>query len=195
MLISDKYKTIFLHINKAGGTSIETVLRTGALFRKHYMTAYEVRDFDKDKWEKYFKFAIVRNPWDKMTSLYRYRSSIGLIPLSWNFSKFIHNLDRLNNSSPSKSRRNLLRTSNQLEHCVDENGQVILNYIGRFENLRNEWKKISKIINCKKPLPHVKATKKHKHYSQYYTDELRDIIAGRFNKDIEYFDYKFEDRR
>ncbi len=195
MLISDRYKTIFIHINKAGGTSIETVLRPGAIFRKHYMIAREIRKIAKKKWDRYFTFAIVRNPWDKMASLYRYRRGISLIPKLWSFDTFIHKLDTLNNSSPSKSSRNLLRTTNQLEHCIDDSGKVILDYIGRFENIKQEWQKISNIIGCKKPLPHVKATKRHQHYSLYYSDELKDIVANRFDRDIEYFNYKFKDKR
>ena len=195
MLVSDKYKTIFIHINKTGGTSIEQVLRPGALFKKHYMTAREIRDIVGDKWDKYFKFAIVRNPWDKMASLYRYRKGINLIPSSWSFDDFIHKIDTFNNKSLSKSRRNLLRTTNQLEHCIDNDGNVILDYIGRFEDFKGSWAKISKKIGFKDKLPHVKSTKKHQHYSEYYTDELRDIVGDRFANDIEYFGYKFKDKR
>ena len=77
----------------------------------------------------------------------------------------------------------------------DDDGNVILDYIGRFEDFKGSWKKISKKIGFKKPLPHVKATKKRQHYSKYYTDELRDIVADRFANDIEYFGYKFKDKR
>ena len=195
MLVSDKYKTIFIHINKSGGTSIEQVFRPNAIFKKHYLTAREIRDIVGDKWDRYFKFAIVRNPWDKMSSLYRYRRDINLIPLSWSFSKFIKKIDTLNNKSPSKSARNLLRTTNQLEHCIDDNGNIILDYIGKFEEFKKSWEKISKKIGFKKKLPHVKSTVKHKHYSKYYTDDIRDIVADRFANDIAYFGYKFEDKR
>ncbi len=35
----------------------------------------------------------------------------------------------------------------------------------------------------------------HKHDSQYYSDLTRDIVAERFSRDIEMFNYTFDDRR
>lgn len=196
MLLSKKYRCIFIHINKSAGTSIEMVLRSSpAIFRKHYMTAMDIRDFVcEDKWNEYFKFAIVRNPWDKMVSLYKYRRKMKKIPRALEFNQFIHGVD--NYTTPRKSKRNIIQTSNQLEFCVDKNGVIILDYIGRFENIHKEWRHICNEIKCTKSLPHVKVTKsKHIHYSKYYDDESVDIISCRFDKDISYFGYKFKDRR
>ena len=71
------------------------------------------------------------------------------------------------------------------------NGKVELDFIGRFENLENDYKYICQKIGLTTKLPHVRASK-HKHYTEYYDDETREIIADRYAKDIEYFGYKFE---
>lgn len=197
MVISDKYKCIFIHNNKAAGTSIEHVLRPVSLFKKHYITAYQIRDFvGRDRWNKYFKFMIVRNPWDKMVSLYHYRKKIDMIPSSMTFSSFIHNLDSLPNNRGRKI--NKVRTSNQLGYCTDKDGSIMVDYIGRFEKLDKSWRYICNQINFKKKLPHMKSGKKKNkkmHYSTYYDDAMRDVIADRFSRDIEHFGYSFVDKR
>ena len=85
MNISDKYKLIFFHLPKCAGKSIisaldiktndETNIQSGLrqTIAMGFDYAYWNNFIYPDKWENYTKFTIVRNPWDKLVSLYHFR--------------------------------------------------------------------------------------------------------------------------
>ena len=79
----------------------------------------------------------------------------------------------------------------QIKWISNEKGKVLTDFIGRFENLQEDFNTVcDKIEIPQHQLPHCNKTN-HKHYTEYYDAELREIIANRFREDIEYFGYKF----
>ena len=135
-------------------------------------------------YDEYFKFAFVRNPWDRVVSWYGYtkrlsednpRSSAGL-----SMEDFI-----------KKNEHVWVGRSTQYSWIFDDCGNSMIDFIGRFERLQEDFDIIcDKIGITKQKLLH-KNKSKRKHYTEYYNEETINIVAKKFAKDIECFGYKF----
>lgn len=149
--------------------------------------------------DDYFKFTFVRNPWDRIASCYRNK-----IQKRWK-----------NNPSPSLKQKGLYFENNNLTlkdflillekkdnrfyniHWAPQTSLVDMDkmdFIGRFENLEEDWKHVCKKIGIDQlKLPHKLQTKpKNKSYRDYYLDqESIDIVSRIYKKEIELFNYKF----
>lgn len=208
-MINHKYKCIFIHINKCAGTSIDRIFNgkncghnTALKYKKHF----------PNEFESYFKFSFVRNPWSKMTSFYHYHVIRGW-DLNWdwdrnnypNFKDFIKTIysysreKKVSIFSKKTASKNChlndsrnFRISNSIDWLQDEHENILVDFIGKVENLDHDFAKVCKKINMPIPqIPHNNKSK-HKHYSEYYDNETQEIVAHHFAKDIEYFGYKFE---
>ena len=192
-MISHKYKFIFVHINKTAGTSIDETLQCHC---ENYNKHESLRELKEQALSNdYFKFTFVRNSWDRFISLYKFRvktNQTGLgenpIPFKDCSKKIYHKDSKYYNISGERQR---LMLSTQLDWITDGSGNIALDFIGRFENLQEDFNTIcDKIGIPQQQLPHRNKTE-HKHYTEYYNDETRQIVAEKYAKDIEYFGYEF----
>jgi len=189
-MISDKHKVVFLHVPKCAGTSMEVYLKNFEFYIVgHYHTCH--RELLKNnKYKNYYKFSFVRNPYDKMVSEFKWYTDQSN---KWNsphcreyykgldFKTFVSQFITLHLGDPYHqcSQYSIL---NPLEQ---------INFIGRFENLQQDFNVVcDKIGIPQQQLPH-KNKNKHKNYTEYYDDETKQIVSEIYAKDIEYFGYKF----
>ncbi len=204
-MISDEHKIIFIHIPKTAGTSIENVLfkpknkrasndlwggpnqyQSGAL--QHLMSSNIIKAIGMDVFNQYFTFSFSRNPWDKIVSQYHFtvqrrkdlQHKIGINENS-SFKEYINKLFSVDVYIQWEQQYKFL--------YID--GKCVVDFIGKFENLQQDFDIVcDKIGMSRQQLPH-KNKSKHKHYTEYYDDETRQIVAEKYAKDIECFGYKF----
>ena len=77
---------------------------------------------------------------------------------------------------------------------MDLNGDVIVDFIGKYENLQGDFDAVCKRIGVATPtLGHKKkSTDRSKDYRSYYDDECVELVAKQFARDIEILGYTFD---
>ena len=186
-MINHENKFIFIHINKCGGTTIDELF-TGK-FQGH-KKAFEYKKSNPTDFNKYFKFTFVRNPWGRVVSFYHYQIKRG-----WDYYPFDETIpfkEFVKNWLKKMPGQTKLNTHPCYDWISDENDDLLIDYIGKIENMQQDFDTICEKIG----IPHQKLPQKnktnHKHYTEYYDDETREIVAKKYAKDIEYFGYEFE---
>lgn len=191
----DYYKCIFVHIPKNAGISVSYTLfgNTGGSHRKikDYMKIFSPNTF-----KKYYKFTFVRNPWDRLVSTYFFLKNGGLTEKDkiWadanlatykSFKDFVENW--LNEENIKKS----LHFQQQYVFLENEKGMIAVDFIGRFENIDEDFRKITQVLKIDRKLGKRNVSKRDADYRKYYNNKTRAIVASVYNKDIELFNYKF----
>lgn len=182
-------KYSFIHINKTGGTSIERALGAPLI---HKPAAAFRDEIGVERWNRRFSFAIVRNPWDRAVSQFHYRRQINWNGLrndtltfkEWTRQVFVDRSEEYVDED--------LMFLTQKDWVTDEHGTIIVDYVGKFENLQEAWNTICDNIGRERSrLPHVKKSSRGD-FRDYYDAESRSIVGDYFRPDIEMFGYDFD---
>ena len=209
IMISHQNKFIYTRVAKTGSIALLHVLgdyihdlkRVYGMedcdYDPNHISSFDIQKAVPDQFNYYFKWAFTRNPWDRLVSVWSMNKQAKHFTCTFphhvpNFSQFIKSLDNLD-WMPEK---NVYRKCNK-EYFNYTFGNVWdftrgSDFIGRFENLQDDFNIIcDKIGIPQQQLPHKNKTK-HKHYTEYYDEETKQIVAEKYAKDIEYFGYEFE---
>src|SRR3972149_685918 len=216
MLLSIKYNFLFVHIAKTGGTSVRAALnplrwrdpyyvpiflcskiskltghRIGAKFPRHAKVIAAKEMLPRELFDNLFKFAFVRNPWDLQISSYHHirRERPHLLAGINDFEQFLRwKLD------PARPYQYHIDTSIELQsdYLVDLNGKIIVDFIGKYEQLQEDFDEVCRRIGItSKTLPHKRKATDRSDYRQYYNDDTARLVADNFRRDIENFGYSF----
>ena len=178
---------IFIHINKTGGTSIAKALN---LLLRHNTALEKIAEVGEQKWHNLYTFAFVRNPWDKVVSHFHYRIQTNQTGLEVNPIEFKDWVQLTYGQQDPKYYDNPKMFMPQSDWITDHDGSVLVDFVGRFENLNEDFNTICKQIGRNVSLPHVKSSKRG-NYREYYDDLTIKIVEEWFSKDIDKFGYRF----
>ncbi len=218
MLISLKYRFLFIHIAKTGGTSVRSALqryrwrdpwcwlgavcnrisdasghRLGVKIPRHAKAVAALELLPRETFDSLFKFAFVRNPWDLQVSSWHHirRERPHIIPDSVKeFPDFVRwKLD------PERPYHYIVDTSIALQsdYLIDLHRRIIVDFIGRYENLLDHFRQACQEIGIAPPsLPHRRKATGRRDYRHYYDDRTAELVAQHFRRDIEMLKYSFD---
>ena len=191
----DINKTIFVHIPKCAGVSVNKAL-FGNLGGGHTSLNGYTMVFEPKYLAEYFKFTVVRNPWDRLVSTYFFlkKGGFGENDRRWfeqelmefkDFDDFVKNW--LNRNNIWKT--HLFRP--QYHYMFEYRNKVNLDFVAFFENIDEDFSYIAKRIGCNSSLPNLNSSK-HTPYTDYYNEVTTNIVAEAYAEDIKMLGYDFD---
>jgi hypothetical protein len=218
-MISHKHKCIFIHISKCAGSTIEKAFGTDLndntennnhnlfgwnhkhkLFLQH-ATPQELFDYDfikKDVWDSYFKFIIIRNPYDRAMSDYFWMTKDLKVKDSFeNFLNMTGQFEKMKNKDDiSEYRADHLKT--QKDYFFLNGNKIEYDSVIRFENISDGLDNVSLQLNLPSDFFSRKENvlkKKYKHYSLFYNQKRKELVENNYSSDIDFLEYQFEDKK
>lgn len=205
MLISDDYRFVFVHVRKTGGSSLRRVLAPLALstpdsrrarllsraglvrdyrrkvFRAHAPLVDAQRSMPPERFWGYFKFAFVRNPWDRLVSEYEFIRG---------FPGHARHRKVMAMDFPAFVRYQAGRTdAYQFPMLVDRSGALGMDFVGRFERLQADFDEVCRRLRLTpERLPHANRGSR-RDPAAYYDAATREFVARTWSRTIENFGY------
>jgi hypothetical protein len=215
-MISHSKKCIFVEVPRTGSTSVRNLIGMSAT---PHLNIWQIRSQMCGQWSHeqrflprlysafnllrseakrieagerrfyaYYKFGFVRNPWDRVVSLY-FRPQRESLRERMSFEDFVMSI-----KYSSATCYHPVPHRNQLDWFVNPDGEVLVDFIGRFERIEEDWSKIAAQLGLQGlRLPHKnQKLGSRKHYSEMYTrPEMIEAVREVFRVDIEAFNYEF----
>ena len=206
MIISATHKFVFAAIPKTGTHSVRRALRVHmgpqdmeqvGLFVQRalpipdlarighgHITLAQLRPHMRpEDFSAFFKFAFVRNPFDRFVSYASFITrEVG------HFDRDPHKVMRYFLSNPPM---NHILFRPQHEFVTDEKGELLTDYVGRVEQMQQSYDQICARIGIPSaPLEQVNPSRRGS-YRDYFDQDLIDGVAKLYARDLELFGYEF----
>ena len=187
-MISDSHRFIYVRIPKCASCSVRDMFRkykTDRMQPSRRGAEYFRSKWGRVKWEEYFTFSFVRNPWGRLVSMYAFLLNVHNrrgVKRKWHgdFSLFLKELYRTNK-----------RCFLQSKWLVSSKGNIMVDFVGRVESFDEDIEKISYRIGIDTPQRIHTNKSNHNNYREYYTKETEGFVSDVCAKDIELFGYRF----
>ena len=209
MLISDQKKFIFVHISKTAGTSIRAALEPYSIkspsgkwhsllrrfdlpknysnykFSRHAFLSEASEKMPNNLYQTYFKFAVVRNPWDRLVS--SYHSHHGLKKELNPNRKYKEAVSFHEHLERQHRRKNF-----QLSRITNVDGDIDLDFMLRFEQLASDVEQLAEKLDLNISLPHRNHSfRKKAAYQDYYDQNSKNFVAKYWADEIDLLGYQF----
>ncbi len=150
-----------------------------------HISAQQIRPhLDKAMWQDYFKFAIVRNPFDRFISICFFLNRKNPLfletPLQWMKSAI----------QVQRFRQRVLVKPQYLQ-LTDEQGNIAMDYVGRYETLQDSVDEICQRLQIKSSQLQKRNTSEHQQYPEYYDEELKSAVETFYQEDLKRFNYSY----
>lgn len=211
MIISHRYRFIFFAIPKTGTHSIRKALRAHlgehdleqvALFENRrfpfpelarlghgHISAQQIQPvLGEQMFREYFKFAFVRNPFDRFVS----------------YCAFISRHSGQFRQSPSTFMKYVLTEMKPTDHLLyrpqwefigDSQQHLLMDFTGRTEQLQEGYDRICEHLHIPSTRLERSNESNHGDYRDYYDDELTQLVSGLYSEDLAQFGYAFDNPR
>jgi len=173
---------------------VEFLNEKGEQWPNHVSCGHLMEYLGKIVYKSYFKFCFVRNPWDRLVSLYHYtlQKEAGKYSQSekriTDFTKNILKAGSFENWIKSKD----IGTS-QFDMISNSNDELMVDFIGKSENIQADFSYICGAIGIENITLDKANVSKRGDYKTYYNEVTRQIVADQYHKDLEHFKYNFEE--
>ena len=198
MRISHKYKFIFLATPRTGSSTVRNVLNQYSDIQSvhisevneanpfyHHISALELKEIFEQKgwnWDEYFKFCFVRNPFDRVASLYHHKKRKDAFA-DLSFSDYVARIDTTTRLPTSMD-----------SFLNDSDGKLLCDKILKFEKMGVELPEILSKFGIdidSSQIPHLNASENRFKYREYYDERLKKDVQDLYHYEFENFDYSF----
>lgn len=194
----EDYRCIFVHIPKCAGISVSKSLFGEEFAPIHRSLHGYLADFGPKDFQAYFKFTVVRNPYDRLASAYFFlkKGGINEDDKNWaeknlsaydSFDTFVKNWVNQENIQTE------IHFRPQCDFICLEKNRPGVDFIGYYENLAADFQYVCRKINSHSTLLAMNRNAgKEKDFREYYTEETKAIVADVYADDIRVLGYSFD---